>query len=309
MQSRSELQRLRRVFGGYEQRGFTQSKWSGANEGNQIMLRERSRELGALLDRHGLLPLTSRRILDLGCGTGELLAGFQEWDARPANLFGVDLLADRVEMAAKQFPLLTFLQANAEDLPFSDGLFDMICIFTVFSSILDGNMAWNIGREIERILTSNGTIIWYDFRVKNPANRHTHGMSRREIRALFPGFRLDLRSVTVVPPLARRLGAMTLWLYPWLARVSFLRTHYLGLLTRVPETRPRRQTRGRTEASPPFYTRAATEIAVPGASSERVGGTDRSVSKSPGKRPKGSTAGFFSKRGFVTGDSDLEVCL
>src|SRR5690242_10001964 len=162
MQSPAELQRLQRVFGGYEQRGFTKSKWSSANDGNQVMLRERGRQLGRLLSQNGLLPLTSRRILDLGCGTGEVLAGFQQWGAGPENLFGVDLLAERVEMAARQFPLLTFLQANAEDLPFSDGLFDIVGLFTVFSSILDANMARNITLEIGRVLASNGVIIWYD---------------------------------------------------------------------------------------------------------------------------------------------------
>jgi len=236
MQTQSEMQRLRSVFKGYEERGLTRSKCSQTNDGNLEMRRERRRRLEELLRRNRLLPLTSRRILDLGCGTGEMLASFQDWGATAENLFGVDLLAERIESASKQFPLLTFQQANAEDLPFGDGFFDIVCVFTVFSSILDSGMTLNISREIERILTSEGAIVWYDFRIRNPRNPSIRGISRRKLQTLFPGCRMDGRTLTVIPPLARRLGAMTSWIYPCLAAVSFLRTHYLGVLTKRGQT-------------------------------------------------------------------------
>jgi SAM-dependent methyltransferase len=239
MQTRSEMDRLRDVYRDYAERGFANSKWSLDNCGNQEMRRERSHHLDALLCGSGLLPLTSRRILDLGCGTGENLASFKDWGAGPENLFGVDLLAERIRIATKRFPMLTFQQANAEDLPFGDGFFDIVCVFTVFTSILDERMARNISREIERVLTSDGSIIWYDFRIRSPHNPNVRGMSRREIQSLFPRFRMALRTLTLVPPLARRLGPTTPWLYPCLAAFPFLRTHYLGVLTRLSRSRAR----------------------------------------------------------------------
>ena len=72
--------------------------------------------------------------------------------------------------------------------------------------------------------------MWYDFRVGNPWNRHVRGMSRRHLRALFPGWRGTFRLVTLLPPLARRLHALTPVLYPVLAAVPPLRTHWAGLL-------------------------------------------------------------------------------
>jgi len=232
MQTQSEIARLRDAYRDYSERGLATTKWSLANQGNRQMRQERRRHLDELLCLNGLLPLTSRRILDLGCDTGELLAGFQDWGAGAENLFGVDLLAERIRIAKNQHPMIAFQQANAEDLPFRDRFFDIVCVFTVFSSILDQRMADNISREIERILTSDGAIIWYDFRIRSPQNPHVRGISRGEIQRLFPGFRMSLRTLTLVPPLARNLGATTPWLYPCLASLPFLRTHYLGVLTR-----------------------------------------------------------------------------
>jgi hypothetical protein len=103
---------------------------------------------------------------------------------------------------------------------------DMVLLFTVFSSILDHRMAENVATEVRRVLKPGGAVLWYDFRYDNPSNPHTRGMTKRHIRRLFPGFTLNLRTITSLPPLARRLGRATSWLYPVLAAGPFLRTHY-----------------------------------------------------------------------------------
>ena len=58
------------------------------------------------------------------------------------------------------------------------------------------------------------------------------GLSRATVKGLFPGFEPRLRTVTLLPPLARRLGPLTGAMYPALASVPWLRTHYVGLLTK-----------------------------------------------------------------------------
>jgi ubiquinone/menaquinone biosynthesis C-methylase UbiE len=232
MQTVSEIDRLKDVYHGYAERGLVQSKWSLANAGNQAIWRERHRRLSELLAGARLLPLARQRILDVGCGTGDVLASFQDWGAAPENLFGVDLLAERIQVARERFPGMTFQHANAEALSFTDGFFDMVSLFTVFTSVLDDRMAFNISREIERVLAPKGVIIWYDFRVGNPFNPHVRGIPQKGIQALFPGFHAHLRALTLVPPLARRLGAATSCLYPCLAALPFCKTHYLGVLTR-----------------------------------------------------------------------------
>jgi SAM-dependent methyltransferase len=232
METHVEVDRLRDVYRGYSARGLSRSKWSADNSGNQAIQRERGLKTQELLQRAGFLPLGSRRILDVGCGTGEILAGFEPLGARWENLFGVDVIPERIRTARQNFPQITFQLANAESLPFPDGSFDLIAVFTVFTSILNRQMAANVAREITRALRSGGAVLWYDFRLDNPFNEHVRGMSRKNIQGLFPDFKTSLETVSLLPPLARRLGSLTNLLYPRLRAFPFLRTHYLGLLTK-----------------------------------------------------------------------------
>jgi hypothetical protein len=91
-------------------------------------------------------------------------------------------------------------------------------------------MAHNVAREACRVLKPGGAVLWYDFRYNNPWNPHVRGITRQQIHQLFPGLEMDLRTITLLPPLARHLGRMTPILYPLLAAIPPLRTHYLGLL-------------------------------------------------------------------------------
>ncbi|HXI72597.1 MAG TPA: class I SAM-dependent methyltransferase [Verrucomicrobiae bacterium] len=232
METRSEVDRLQAVYHEYAVRGFGQSKWSPANRGNQAVHDECQSKLRALLRQAGFFPLHNRRILDVGCGTGERLAALEGFGARPENLAGVDLIPARIAAARKRHPAIAFELANAEVLPFADGTFDLVTVFTVFTSIRDPRMAANVSREITRVLASGGGVIWYDFRMHSPMNRHVRGISRRQIQQLLPGFTLNLETVTLLPPLARRLGRLTNLLYAPLSSVPFLRSHYLGILTK-----------------------------------------------------------------------------
>jgi SAM-dependent methyltransferase len=232
MQVHSEVDRLKLVYQEYGERGLGTTRWSVTNRGNRAIRRERERKLEQLLQRWGFRPLSRQRILDLGCGTGETLAGFEARGARPDNLFGVDLLPDRIRRARENFPAMTFQEANAEALSFANGFFDLVAVFTVFTSILDPQMTCNLSREIDRVLRPGGAVIWYDFRMNNPFNPHVRGISRKGIRNLFPGFHSHLVTITLMPPLARRWGCLTDLLYPCFASLPFLRSHHLGLLVK-----------------------------------------------------------------------------
>lgn len=230
METHSEVRRLVRVYRQYHDRDYRRTKWSAANTGNRCIRRERSLALGRLLERTGCLPLGGKQILEVGCGTGGNLASLISLGATRGNLTGVDLLADRIERARQAHPGITFHTANAEALPFADGAFDVVLVFTVFSSILDRVMAGNVAREINRVLRAGGAVIWYDFRWNSPFNPAVRGISDRAVRRLFPGFAPAMVTLTLLPPLARRLGFLTRPLYPILAALPFLRTHYLGIL-------------------------------------------------------------------------------
>ncbi len=226
-----EIDRIARAYRGYEE-SQAANRWSLANRGNRAALRERQGATRELLEERGWIPLGARRILEVGCGTGAELARLVEFGAEPRNLVGVDLLPDRVEAAKQRFPQLDLRVANAERLEFEDESFDLALAITLFSSIGDPAMSHNVAREIERVIKPGGGLLWYDFRYDNPRNPNVHGVTEADVRRLFPGFDGQLKVVTLLPPLSRRLGPMTPVLYPALSRLPRMRTHVLGLLVK-----------------------------------------------------------------------------
>lgn len=225
-----ETHRIEQVYRRYQADSAKSQVWSPSNSGNRSMRSERLRVARLILDRHHYTPLANRQLLEIGCGDGNVMANFQEMGAAAQNLYGVDLLAARIEAARELHPDFHFEAANAEQLRFQSGRFDLVLFFTVFSSILDKNMRARVAGEATRVLQPGGGIIWYDFRFNNPWNRNVRGVSRQQVQGLFPGFEMELHSVTVLPPLARRLGRATNRLYPLLASIPLLRTHYVGVL-------------------------------------------------------------------------------
>ena len=227
----NEVQRIQRVYGEYDQ--ARAALWGYVNPSNRRILTERAEKILEILNTHCLLPLSNSRVLDIGCGYGHVLASLIDLGAQPNNLYGIDLLPDRIEAARQAYPDIHFTCGNAEHLDFPDAHFDLVLLFTVFSSILDDGMAHNIAREVRRVLKPGGAVLWYDLRYNNPWNPHVRGMTKAHIRRFFPDFEMHLRTITLLPPLARRLGRLTPVLYPLLAAIPPLRTHYLGLLRKV----------------------------------------------------------------------------
>jgi len=201
-----------------------------ANPGNQWLAREHRERLGEILSTRLERPLRECRILDVGCGYGGLLGWFHERGVPAENLFGLDLLPNRINAARATYPEFTLLHANAERFDFPDESFDLMAAFTVFSSILDFGMASNVAENMRRALKPDGAVAWYDMRYPNPFNGHLQAMTPRRIRKLFPSFAMELESISLPPPLARRLGKFTDQTYPLLASAAPLRSHYIGLL-------------------------------------------------------------------------------
>lgn len=225
-----EVDRIRKAFRSYQEEGIDLQRWSSENPGNREMLRERYAATHALLAAHDLLPLAGRKILDVGCGGGGELAHLLSWGAQAGHLHGVDLIPERITAAREAHPELAFSCGNAESIDYPDGTFDLVMLITVLSSILDPAMAHNLCAEAMRVLKPGGAVLCYDFRFGNPYNPNVRAVTRRELIRLFPGCGMRARSLTLLPPLTRRLGRWTEALYPILARVPFLRTHNLTCL-------------------------------------------------------------------------------
>jgi SAM-dependent methyltransferase len=221
-----EVRRIRRVYAEREQT----HKSDKDNPGRQRLLRERNDTLESVLTKRFERPLSHCRVLDVGCGYGSLLGWFHERGVPPENLFGVDLLPNRIKIARETYPAFSFVEGNAEQLAFPDHSFDVVLLFTVFSSILDGAMARSVARNIGRLLDSGGVVVWYDMRYPNPWNPAVRAMTKPRIRELFPSFELELEPLSLLPPIARHLGRLPDWTYRFLALTPILRSHYFGLL-------------------------------------------------------------------------------
>jgi ubiquinone/menaquinone biosynthesis C-methylase UbiE len=199
---------------------------------NLFLRHGQERALCEALERSGLLPLSGRRLLEVGCGSGNWLEILGRFGARREGLAGIDLDPGRASACAARFPGVDIRSGDASVLPWESGSFDIVFQSTVFSSILDLEMRRAVASEMLRVLAPGGAILWYDFFVDNPANPNVRGIRRREIESLFPGCRVDLRRVTLAPPLARRIVPISWTLAAVLESLRVFDTHYLGMIRR-----------------------------------------------------------------------------
>ena len=191
------------------------------------------RALIAALKRQGIETLAGKRILDVGCGTGRNLQRLIDLGAEPGLLSGIDLREDVIERGAGLNPGIDLRVANAEELPFDDGAFDLVTQYTVFTSILDDGMKSRVAAEMLRVLRPGGLIIWFDFRYSNPHNSDVRGIGRSEIRRLFQECDVSLRRVVLAPPLARRIAPVSYALAAVLSVFPWLCTHDMGTIKKV----------------------------------------------------------------------------
>ncbi|TIL86787.1 MAG: class I SAM-dependent methyltransferase [Mesorhizobium sp.] len=216
-----EVKRLQETYSEYLRAG----RWRHDSPGHQQMAKERSDAIETLINIWSRPPLSKCRILDVGCGYGNQLGWFNDRGVQPENLFGVDLLPAHIEISRKRYPTFNLIQSNAEHLSFPDYAFDIVIAF---------KMAENIASEMLRVLKKSGAILWYDLRYPSPRNRSVRAMTRRRISRLFPGTVTQLKSTSLLPPLANGPGRRAPITYPLLAGIPFLRSHYLGLTTATP---------------------------------------------------------------------------
>lgn len=191
---------------------------------NVRIVAERQRVLTDLL-RGWLGPekLSSKDILEIGCGTGGNLLNLISLGANPARLIGNDLMANRIDDARMRLPSSVRLHCgDAGELDIDAESFDIILQSVCFSSILDDAVLSAVANRAWSLLRPGGAILSYDFTINNPRNPNVRGISVAHIQRLFPQSAITARKVTLAPPIARALPSS---LYPFLSAFPFLRTH------------------------------------------------------------------------------------
>ncbi len=222
----TELSRIKTVYS--KRKDLT--RYSSFQPATLFARQECERKFLAFLAAAGISALSGLRILELGCGTGFWLREFIKWGAQPENIFGIDLLPERIAEAKRLSPLGVHLECgNAAELTGSV-TFDVILQSTMFSSILDAQMRRQIAREMLRVLRPNGCILWYDLRLNNPQNPDVKGIRKSELRDLFPNCRIKFQTLTLAPPIARAVAPKSTAAYRLLSSIRPLRTHYLALI-------------------------------------------------------------------------------
>lgn len=207
------------------------ARYSWFDAAHLYAMQEVERVFVALLRAHGFTALAERDILDVGCGTGVWLREFVKWGASPERLSGVDLIDDRIAEARRLSPAgLQLSCGSAAALSQADGSFDIVLQSLVFTSILDQHVRSLVASEMLRVLRPGGIVLWYDYHVNNPANPDVRAVTRHELRALFPGCHIDLRRVTLAPPLARLVAPRSRTVYAALRIVPLLTTHYVAAI-------------------------------------------------------------------------------
>lgn len=208
-------------------------RYSVFKDENLIARQQLERQIVGLLRRHGHAQLEQKKILDVGCGTGFWLRQFVQWGANPKNLVGIDLLPERIDRGGELCASgVTLRCGDASHLDFEDHAFDVVLQFTVFSSVLDQATRTNLADQIRRVMKPSGILLWLDFFVSNPKNPDVRGVTRREIRQLFPGCTVDLERVILAPPLARLIAPLSQPLCRLLSAVKPLCTYYVGIIRR-----------------------------------------------------------------------------
>ena len=207
--------------------------YSRFNPGCLFMAQERERRFLKLLSQYGCTRLDTKEILEIGCGTGDLLREFVQWGANPKNVTGIDVIPDRILEAARLCPDTMWIErCNAATLHFPDGYFDLVVQATVFTSVLDSEIRRQIASEMVRVLKSDGLILWYDFHMNNPNNPNVRGVKAREIERLFPDCEIHLERIILAPPVTRFLAPYAWHLCYALSKLPWLCTHYAGVLRR-----------------------------------------------------------------------------
>ena len=190
-------------------------------------LAERERAMRRWIVETGIDPSTAR-VLEVGCGTGGNLLDLIRFGFTPENLTGIELQRGRLEEARRSVPSsVKLIDGDALDVAFEPGMFDVVMLFTVFTSLLDEEYRERVAKHVWHLVKPGGGVLWYDFCFDNPRNPDVRGVPVKAIRGLFPEGALHCRRITLAPPLARAAVRLHSSLYTLLNTIPLLRTHVL----------------------------------------------------------------------------------
>jgi ubiquinone/menaquinone biosynthesis C-methylase UbiE len=171
----------------------------------------------AVIDAADLRP--GLRVLDVGCGTGSLLAAAAR-RASGLDITGLDpdprVLRRARRKLARAGATARLDQGYAQELPYADGAFDLVLSSLMLHHLGDGAKEGMLA-EVRRVLAPGGVLLLADL----TGPMHGHGLLRRrhrhgprpEFAASIPDLLRDagLREVTEVGRVQARVGSVGLF--------------------------------------------------------------------------------------------------
>ncbi len=192
-------------------------------------VQERQRAMLKLFARLAWADLSTKRVVEVGCGSGGNLLELLRVGFAPEHLLGIELLEDRFELARHTLPpALALMRGDATHAEIAAGSIDLVLQSTVFTSLLQADTRAALAAAMWRWVKPGGGVLWYDFTVNNPRNPDVRGVPVGAIRALFPQGHFTMQRVTLAPPIARAVCRIHPSLYPLFNALPPLRTHVLA---------------------------------------------------------------------------------
>jgi len=152
----------------------------------------------------------SSRILDVGCGGGGGLTRFIQLGFSPNNIYGIDIIEERISEGQKKYPNLNFVCDDAASMPYESNMFDLVMESTMFVQITDEKLSQKISQEMLRVTKPDGYILLIDWRYGKPGNDNYLAVSQKRITKLFSvGSLSDVvcqQSGALVPPIGRAVS-------------------------------------------------------------------------------------------------------
>lgn len=220
----------------YERRKLIvpRERYSALNPSSYMSEQEKERTLIKLIKKTRLEPLEDKKLLEIGCGGGNNLIQFIRLGFNPENLFGNDILSERIVSARGKLPSsVTLIEGDASKLNYSDGYFDIVFQSMVFSSILDEDFRTHLAKKMWQWTKKGGGILWYDFVYDNPKNKDVKGIRFRDLDKYFPMRNHIKYKLTLAPPISRVVTKIHPYFYTMLNSIFFLKTHILCFIRKT----------------------------------------------------------------------------
>jgi ubiquinone/menaquinone biosynthesis C-methylase UbiE len=214
-----DVEDMRQTFRDYASSG-RDARWQGREPGARLATDERDRWLfdAAGSFAHGV-------VVDLGCGDANVALVLAREGIRPKRYIGIDIMEERLAIAAARVPWGEFIQASATTVPVPDASVDLVVACLLFSSLPIGSPREKASNEIRRILRPGGRALIYDLRFPSPSNKAVRPFGAREIGHHFEGWPATASTLTLLPPLARNRFVSSARRYRTLAGIPWLRSH------------------------------------------------------------------------------------